>query len=440
MPKKFLTMILATLIVLSFTLTACGPPPVDVSGVTVEFWHMYGEGERGNVTITTIVDEFNATNEHGITVEHFGQGRTSDVQSKVNTALQTGDYPNIVRLYTSDFFVWDEVGVVTDLAPFIGDPDYGYTEEELEDFYQITLYDGLKDDGRILSFPFSQSGNLPVYNFTWAQELGFPNPPSTSEELKEQLCAAAEANATDDNPENDSGKGIVWYPGNSNFELVLFAFGGDLLNDAGDAYEFNTPEALQAALFINDLRDSGCTFTTESYPNPEQAQRLALMTLSSTAGRYYFQKEFEAIESTDEWGFIGFPGPDGNIGALAWIQNIGILTATPEEDLASWIFIKFLSESQNQAMFVEETGYLPTRFSTGDLIADYIATTPGFASAMEVIAQGTSEPTGFPAWGSVRYALGDAAAEMFAAETEEEVIAILAELDVTAAELVAEVE
>ena len=112
---------------------------MDLSGVTIEFWHMYGEGERGNEAITTVVDEFNATNDYGITVEHFGQGRTSDVQSKVNTALQSGDYPNIVRLYTSDFFVWDEVDVVTDLAPFINDPDYGYTAEEMDDFYPVPV-------------------------------------------------------------------------------------------------------------------------------------------------------------------------------------------------------------------------------------------------------------------------------------------------------------
>jgi multiple sugar transport system substrate-binding protein/sn-glycerol 3-phosphate transport system substrate-binding protein len=411
---------------------------LDLSGVTVEFWHMYGEGERGNEAISAVVDEFNATNEYGITVEHYGQGRTSDVQSKVNTALQSGDYPNIVRLYTSDFFVWDEFDVVTDLAPFINDADYGLTAEEIADFYPVPYQDGFKEDGRILSFPFSQSGNLPVYNFTWAQELGFPNPPTTSAELKEQLCAAAEANATDDNPDNDSGKGMVWAPTNSNFELVMFAFGASILNEAGDGYDFNTPEAVQAALYINDLRDSGCIFTTENYPNPEQAQRLALITLSSTAGRYYYQKEFDAIESTDEWGFIYFPGPEGQVSALNWIQNIGILTGTPEEDLASWLFIKYLSEPENQAMFVEETGYLPTRASTAVLLEDYIANTPGFESAMEVLEQGTGEPNGFPAWGSVRYAFYDTAAELFAAESEEEIIAILEAFNVEAAELLAE--
>jgi len=39
-----------------------------------------------------------------------------------------------------------------------------------------------------------------------------------------------------------------------------------------------------ALSLLNELRDAGCTFETESYPNPEQGQRLALVTLSSTSG------------------------------------------------------------------------------------------------------------------------------------------------------------
>ena len=60
----------------------------------------------------------------------------------------------------------------------------------------------------------------------------------------------------------------------------------------GTAYDFNTPEAKAAAMYINDLRDAGCTFETESYPNPEQANRLALVTLSSTTGLKYYGYAF----------------------------------------------------------------------------------------------------------------------------------------------------
>jgi ABC-type glycerol-3-phosphate transport system substrate-binding protein len=279
-----------------------------------------------------------------------------------------------------------------------------------------------------------------VYNFTWAKELGFDSPPSTPEELKEQLCAAAEANLGDDNPDNDGGTGMVWYPSTSNLLSFVHAFGGDLLNDDGTAYEFNTPEIKAAAMYVNDLRDSGCTFETESYPNPEQANRLGLVTLSSTSGLKYYGYAFADAENDDEWGFLPFPGPDGGQGTDAYTQTVGVLKSTPEQELASWLFIKFLTNPENQAAWIIASGYLPTQFSVEAKLGDYMADVPQYSSTIAIAELGQTEPETFPAWYSVRRAFADAAAQLYAATSEAEIEAILAELDVTAAELVAELE
>ncbi len=291
-----------------------------------------------------------------------------------------------------------------------------------------------------LAWPFSQSVNAMVYNFTWAQELGFDAPPTTPEELKTQLCAAAEANTTDDNPDNDGGTGMVWYPSASNFLSFLHAFGGTELNADGTAYDFNTEAAKAAALYVNDLRDSGCTFETESYPNPEQANRLALVTLSSTSGLTYYGYAFSDAANEDEWGFLPFPGPDGGQGVDAFTQTFGVLKSTPEQELASWLFIKYLTAPVNQAAWVEASGYLPTQYSVEGMLTDYIAAVPQYQSTLALAALGQGEPETFTAWYSVRRAVDDAAAAMYAAETAEEIDAILAELNITAAELVAELE
>ena len=58
---------------------------------------------------------------------------------------------------------------------------------------------------------------------------------------------------------------------------------------------------------------------------------------------------------------------------------------------------------------------------------------------MSIAALGQPEPE-IAAWFSVRRAAEEAVAMMYAAETEAEIDTILAELDVTAAELVAELE
>lgn len=413
---------------------------MDLSGTTISFWHVYGEGDPRNETINAIVDDFNANNEYGITVEALDQGEYADVEDKVNAGIQSGDTPNVVQAYTSALTAWDGVDMIVDLGQYIDDPEYGLSAEEMADIYPAVLESGLTADGKRVGWPISQSANVVVYNFTWAQELGFDSPPTTPEELKEQLCAAAEANANDDNPDNDGTGGMVWYPSASNFLSFLHAWSGTELNADGTAYEFNTDAAKEVALYVNDLRDSGCTFETESYPNPEQANRLALVTLSSNSGLPYYEAAFEEAENDDEWGFLAFPGPDGGQGIDAFTQTVGVMVSMPEQELASWLFIKYLTSPENQARWVEASGYLPTQTSVESMLVDYIAETPVFASAVELASLAQGEPETFPAWASVRSALDDASAQLYAAGSEEEVGTILADLDATATELVAEIE
>ena len=441
MPKKFLTIILATLIVLSFALTSCGPPPVDVSGVVIQFWHVYGEGDPRNDAVIAFVDDFNSTNEFGITVEAFSQGTHSDLEDKINAGIQSGDLPHVTQAYTSGLKNWDTVDLVVDLNQFVNDKTHGLTEDEIADIYPGVYALGVSSDGARLGWPLSQSANVMVYNITWAKELGFDTAPATPEDLKTQLCAAAEANETDDNPDNDGTGGMVWFPSTSNYLSFLHAYGGTELNADGTAYDFNTDAAKAAALYVNDLKASGCTFETESYPNPEQANRLALVTLSSTSGlKYYGYAYADGLFPDDEWGFLAFPGPDGGQGVDAFTQTIGVFKSTPEQELASWLFIKHLTSPENQATWVEASGYLPTQYSTEGLLTDYIAAVPQFQSTLALAALGQGEPEAFTAWYSVRRAVEDAAAMLYAAESAAEVEAILAELNITAAELMAEIE
>jgi len=440
MAKKTIVLLIASVLILSLSLTACGPPPVDVSGTTIQFWHVYGEGDPRNEAVIAFVDDFNATNEYGITVEAFDQGRHSDLEEKINAGIQSGDLPHVTQAYTSGLKNWDTVDLIVDLNQFVNDKTHGLTKEQIADIYPGVFELGVASDGARLGWPLSQSVNAMVYNITWAKELGFDSAPTTPEELKAQLCAAAEANKTDDDPDNDAGTGLVWAPTTSNFLSFLHAFGGVEMNADGTAYEFNTPEAKAAALYINDLRDSGCTFETESYPNPEQGERLALVTMSSTSGLKYYGYAFADAENDDEWGFIAFPGPDGAQGVDAFTQTIGVFKSTPEQELASWLFIKYLTSPENQAKWVMASDYLPTQFSVEPMLTDYIASVPQFQSTLGLAALGQGEPETFEAWFSVRRAVEDAAAAMYAAETEAEIDTILADLDVTAAELVAELE
>ncbi len=409
-----------------------------LAGVMVQFWHVYSDAPGEG--LQALVDEFNATNTYGITVEALNQGNYNDVADKFNAGIQSGDLPDVVMAYTNTLTDWHSVDSILDLNTYINDPEYGLTADQMGDLYPHLKVAGSTADGAWVAYPMTQSANVLVYNFTWGEELGFANPPATSAELKEVVCAAAAANAEKGGDFAGTG-GLVYYPNATNWLHFLYAFGGTEINEAGDAYDFTSQAAIDATMYLMDLKNSGCLFQTESYPNPEQAQRKAIITMSSTAGAPYYAAAFEeAGNLTDVWGWLPAFGPDGKQAVDAFQQMLGVVPSTPEEELASWLFVKWLTSPEIQARWIQISGYYGTQYSTEALLADYAEENPVWASGVALAAIGPSEPQTFAAWSSVRNAVSDAAAELFNATDQAQVEEILQRLTETANDLVAEIQ
>jgi len=411
---------------------------LDLSGTEIAFWHVWDTGSASE-GMTAIIDEFNNTNEYGITVVGVGQGRQGDLEDAVNAAIASGDLPNVTPGFANSLANWHSVGVIRPINEFLDDPIYGLSAEEQDAIYAGPYGQGTLPDGSQIGMPIHQSANVLFYNQTWAEELGFENPPLTSAEFKEQACAAAEANAGDDDPDNDGTGGLVHFPGASNIASWVFAFDGDLVNESRDAYTLNSPEMLEVALYLKELQDSGCTFATDSFPNPEMATRKALFTTSSTAGIPFQASAFEDAGNDDTWVLLPFPGPNGTLATNAFGQLIGIVETTPEQDLASWIWLSHFTSPEIQAQWINASAYFPSQSSTVRLIADYAAANPIWGVGLELSDLGKSEPN-IPAHGSVRGAIQDAFFAVADAADEAAIQAILDELQATADELVAETQ
>ncbi len=411
-------------------------PAVDPSGQTVTFWHVWGTGTVSE-GLAAIVDEFNATNEWGITVEALDQGQYRDLEDAMNAAIQSGDLPDVVVGYTNALDTWYSVGVLEDMNAYIEDPDWGMSEEEIADFYEGAWDNGVNAVGARVGFPHGQSANVIFYNFTWAEELGFEAPPMSLEELKEQACAATAANAADDNPDNDGTGGLVLYTGASNIASFVFGLGDDFYDEDGTGYDFAKPAVQEVAEFLKDLWDEGCAFATESYPNPEFATRKALFTMSSTAGLPYQVGAFEAEDafSDDVWGFIAFPGV-GEGAVNAYAQNSAIVKSNPERALASWLFLRWFTSPEVMAKWIEASGYHPTRASTVDLLGDYIAENPLWAEGITLAPLGVAEP-GWSSWGTVRRDVQDTFSAILQG-TVDDIPGLLEELNAAAAEALEE--
>ncbi|MFA9402337.1 MAG: extracellular solute-binding protein [Anaerolineales bacterium] len=470
MSKKAIGILLLTLLALTPVLAACAPaateapapeptkappptevpeptvPPVpagplgvtaeELEGVEVEFWHVWSRGT--GEAIEAMAADFSATNEYGITVTPINQTGYSEQFTAMNAAINTGDLPDVVVGYNNQYLAWDSAGdVIEDLNPYVNNPSFGFTAEESADFYPaIWASDSVGDEQ--LGIPAQRSGAYYFYNYTWAQELGFDNPPTTPAEFKEQACASAEANNADADPDKHGTGGVFFTASASTIAGWVWAFGGEV-EIPGEGYSIDTPEMLEAITYWHELLSEGCSWTPEAtYPNPEFAARLGLFFGSSIAGLPYQTGDFADAGNDDVWGPIAYPTVGGTPVVDIYGPSFAMVSSTPEEQLASWLFMKWFTKPENQAKWIEASAYYPTRASALDLLGDYMESNEKWTDSLAYIEYGKVEPR-FESYQSVRYAIQDAIVQI-AQEgfTADQIPGLLAELQAEVDELHAE--
>jgi multiple sugar transport system substrate-binding protein/sn-glycerol 3-phosphate transport system substrate-binding protein len=409
---------------------------VDPTGQSITFWHAMSSGANLE-GMTAVVDAFNANNEYGITVEAIAQGSQSELETAVNGAITTGELPNLTMGFPNGLTLWNSLGVIIPMNDLIADPNFGLTEAELSAIFPGPYSAGTLADGSQIGLPMHQSAQIIFYNNTWAEELGFDSPPATSAEFKAQACAAAAANNADDDPDNDGTGGYVYFPDASMVSPWIWAFDGEYINAAGDGYDLNNQAVIDVAVFFKDLFDNGCTLFTPSFPNPEFAARQALFATSSSAGIPFQRGAMEAAESTDEWSAIPYPGPNGTLTVDAFGQMVGIVGTNPEQDLASWIFLRYLTSPETQAEWISYTSYFPSQTTTD--VGSLPENDPVWAEAYDLLPLGKAEPN-LAAHGAVRGQIRDAFFAILDAEDQAGIVVILDDLNASAAETVADLQ
>ena len=414
--------------------SSLGVDPADLQGVTVQFWHTWS-GEVRDV-LNGLVNKFNASNEWRIRVEATYQGNYDEMSEKVSTAINTGNYPHLVVGYNYQALTWASVrDVLVDLEEYVNDPVWGFTEEELADFYPVFWEQDVIGSKRV-GIPAQRSAHFLHYNLTWAKELGFTSPPRTTAQFRRQACAAARANKQDDNPDNDSTGGWVISTNYSTVISWMYAFGGEIAEPEEKGYQFNTPEVEKALTFLRDLYDNGCAWLAESqYPGSELATRQGLFVSDSLAGIPYQTAAFEEAGNDDQWTVIPYPSPMGEPIIDVYGPSFEVLESNPEEELATWLFAKWLTSAENQASLIQVSGLYPIRASTLDYLDIENALNSQYVASLELIPYARSEPS-YQSWRIVRWAVSDGATQLFRYYfTIDQVPSLVELLDQTAEEL-----
>ena len=396
-----------------------------MKGVEIKVWHPWYGVESS--LFGTLVTDFNEKNEWGIRVIAESQVNFTNLYENTTASLPTVEKPDMVIALPEHALEWNANGVIVDLMPYAQDPAYGINSSDIPNVFWNQDY----LDGKRMAIPAQRTARFLLWNETWAGEIGFDSQPDTPDDFEQQSCGAQKAMLKDAIPQNDFMGG--WYVDTEPMTAYawLLAFEGGVLDGSAKCTASSRQIILKHCGFYANFPK---TFAPGRWRGPTPASRKLLRTakpcLSLPASKTCpkWRAHLPAAKSTDEWKVISFPGANEDV-LVVYGSSYVVLKSTAQEQLAAWLFIKWMLENEQDARMVEATHLFPIRTSTVALLGDYEKTHPQWAQAIQLVPQGEIQPQ-LASWRQVKIMIGDGFTHMYRVNVPSgQVPAILAQME-----------
>ncbi len=390
--RKLLFVLLMTLL-LSVSLVSAQITDVEIpeelpEGITITYWHEWSEAQQA--TITEVINDFNENNPYGITVEEVPMGSSGPLQEQLSTGIVSGELPNLsgaVFITNAQGYYLD--GVLVPLDAYYNHPTWGFTEEEQADLNQALLdinrVPGEPFNDQLLIWPTGMSANVLSVNMDMLNELGYENPPATLEEFRDIACAANELTGPNDGD-------VQGFPIRVDaFDLYSFiaANGGSIYDAEAGQYNFTSEPALEVMQFFQDLYSDGCAYIPDGpfVNTADFAFGLNPMAIGSSVGVPFINNDIASSGSGIEtWVNTTVPWSEGNRTLQVYLRSIGMFVSSPEEQLASWLFLKHLASTETQVTWTEGVQYQPYTFSAlENLSEEFLTDIPQFTDVRDML-------------------------------------------------------
>lgn len=336
-----------------------------------------------------------------ITYEKY-TGSYSDLSNNVVDGVPAGDYPDIVVAYPDSVADFITSNVQLDMTPYMRNDEYGWSDEEYNDFYVSYL-----DEGRNYSVPGTFS--LPIAKSTEGMYYdadkilgltltGINNGEAideayinnlTWEELFNKFCPALlayrETLATEDekkaflDQETYSDWAVVGYDSDDNLFITLaeqYGYGYTSVDmDSGNGVIEFVNDGMKNLMKTFNAAYNNKYFTTKgaigTNVNNRSTKDAMLFSIGSTGGVKY---QFDS-NNAKNMKVARIPHAEGKA-ARTIMQGPSVAFLSHKNDnraLASWLFYKELTKVQSQIAWSTLTGYSPIRESvaTSDEYLEY---------------------------------------------------------------------
>jgi ABC-type glycerol-3-phosphate transport system substrate-binding protein len=241
---------------------------------------------------------------------------------------------------------------------------------------------------KLLSWPFTKSVAVMYVNEDVLSEIGRPVP-KTWDEFEATVRASTKKDA--------SGKTIRYGFGFTTdpayFDAQVFARGGTLMAADNRTVAWNGKEGLAVLQMFDRINKDGSAYSPKGsdWQTDLSSGRLALY-FGSTASLPFLTDA--AGRSGARWSIANLPQSDpAKAKTLQFGANVAIFKSTSERQLASWLFVRWLSETDQTAEFASTSYFMPVRASAADAQAlkNYWAKVPQGKQGFDLIKVSSPE-------------------------------------------------
>ncbi len=311
--------------------------------VKITVWNTYYEYQQA--AFQEVADGFNEKYKGQIEVEYVSQAY-QDYDTNLLNAVRAGEGPNITSRYCSTAAAYVQEGLLVNLLPYINDPTIGipnYKENIVgKEYEEVTQW----SDDSLYVYPVNMTTEVLYYNADLFKELGL-EVPTTWTELAEVSKTIYEA------------KGIPGWGSDSETDTMI-----DMLIQAGSGYinGKTCKSEVDIDVFKNNLKWY-LTGLNEGYfrlagadqyhSGPFVNGQVAMYCGSSAGVSYVFPNDNFDV------GVAAMPQEGGETFCPAWGGGLVVFNKTPEENLASYLFLKYFLEDDVIAKWCTVFGAMP---------------------------------------------------------------------------------
>jgi len=358
---------------------------LNLKGTVVTYWYQHSLARE--TALQAMLTRFNATNPWGITVKGEYAGGYADIANKMIAGIAGGSTPDLVVAYQNNAATYQLSDALVDLNPYVNDPKFGVSAAERQDYFEGFLAQDVYPQfaGARLGWPPNRSVEVIYYNADWLKAIGASGPPKTWEEFYADCKAASD-------PGNGTYGYAVSLDASSVFAQVI-SRGGDFQAPQG-GYNFTSKPVTDSMTFMQKLfKDGYARKIGEQYGDQTDfANGKVLFTMTSTSGMPFYDAAVQKGPAGGfRWGVAPLPRTTPQPVQNIFGASVSVVKSTPEKQLASWLFLRWMSEPAQQAEWVRVSNYFPVRKSTADGLGDYLAKNPHFAEAFAQLRSSTQK-------------------------------------------------